>query len=138
MKKTEKRRRGEHPRSLANLVTWQPGPTGNPGGRPKKKPITDRYLRIVETELPDDVRGALGLPQGATFGDAIALAQARKAVQGETPAAKEMREAIEGRAATQEEMEGGKNRVINIIIDMPMPGMPMLSAKPSNRNGDKS
>ena len=87
--KTEKRRRGEHPRSLANLVTWQPGQTGNPGGRPKKKPITDRYLRIVETELPDEIRGALGLPRGATFGDAIALAQARQALRGDTAAAKE-------------------------------------------------
>ena len=75
MKKTEKKRRGEHPRSLANLVTWQPGQTGNPG---------------------------------------------------------------EGRAATQEEMEGGKNRAINIIIDMPMPGMPMLPAKPANGSGNKS
>ena len=38
-----------------NLLPWQPGQTGNPGGRPKKKPITDRYVRIVETELPDEL-----------------------------------------------------------------------------------
>ena len=73
VKKTEKKRRGQHPRSLANLVTRQPGQTGNPGGRPKKKPITDRYLRIVETELPGKIRLALSLPSGATFGDAIGL-----------------------------------------------------------------
>jgi hypothetical protein len=94
VRKTEKGRRGEHPRSLANLVTWQPGQTGNPGGRPKKKPITDRYLRIVETELPDEIRAAIDLPRGATFGDAIALAQARQAIKGETNAAREIREAI--------------------------------------------
>jgi hypothetical protein len=101
MKKTVKSQRGKHPRSLANLVYWQPGQTGSPGGRPKKKPITDRYHRIVETELPDDIRRDLGLPRGATFGDAIALAQARQAIKGETAAAKEMREAIEGRSMTQ-------------------------------------
>lgn len=100
VKKTEKKRRGEHPRSLANLVTWQPGQTGNPGGRPKKKPIADRYHRIVETELPDDIRRALDLPRGATFGDAVALAQVRQAIKGETAAAKEIREAIEGRSIT--------------------------------------
>jgi hypothetical protein len=137
MKKTVKRQQGKHPHSLANLVSWQPGQTGNPGGRPKKKPITDRYLRIVETELPDDIRMALGLPRHATFGDAIALAQARAAIQGDTPAAKELREAIEGRASTQEEL-GGKNQAMTIIWDMPMPGMPMLPEKPANGNGDKS
>ncbi|MFZ3329966.1 MAG: DUF5681 domain-containing protein [Candidatus Acidiferrales bacterium] len=134
MKKTEKRRRGEHPRSLANLVTWQPGQTGNPGGRPKKKPITDRYHRIVETELPDDIRRALDLPRGATFGDAIALAQARQAIKGETGAAKEMREAIEGRSITQADFEG-KNGAITIIFDMPMPPSPVIQHAPQPDHG---
>ncbi|MGA7624591.1 MAG: DUF5681 domain-containing protein [Candidatus Acidiferrales bacterium] len=127
MKTTTKRRgvKQENPRSLANLLkgTWQPGQSGNPGGRPKKKPITDRYHRIVETELPDEIRGALGLPRGATFGDAIALALVRQAIKGDTTAAKEIREAIEGRSVTPAEFEG-KNQGINIICDMPMPGMP--------------
>lgn len=109
MKTTTKRRgvKQENLRSLANLLkgTWQPGQSGNPGGRPKKKPITDRYLRIVETELPDGIRRALELPRGATFGDAIALAQARQAIKGETSAAKEMREAIEGRSTEQVDQE---------------------------------
>ena len=127
VKKTEKKRRGEHPRSLANLVTWQPGQTGNPGGRPKKKPITDRYLRIVETELPDEIRAAIGLPRGATFGDAIALAQARQAIKGETNAAREIREAIEGRGITPADFEG-KNQAMTIIWDMPMATSPVDSA----------
>jgi hypothetical protein len=109
-------------RSLANLLKgqWQPAQRGNPGGRPKKKPITDRYHRIVETELPDDIRRDLGLPRGATFGDAIALARARQAIKGETAAAKEMREAIKGRSMTQADFEG-KNAGMTIIFDMPMP-----------------
>jgi hypothetical protein len=110
-----KSQRGKHPRSLANLVTWQPGQTGNPGGRPKKKPITDRYLRIVETELPGEIRLVIGLPRGATFGDAIALAQAWQAIKGETTAAKEMRDAIEGRTITPPDSEG-KNAAMQAII----------------------
>ncbi|MGA7918572.1 MAG: DUF5681 domain-containing protein [Candidatus Acidiferrales bacterium] len=104
MKKT---RTQSNPRSLANLLKgqWEPGCSGNPSGRPKKKPITDRYHRIVETELPDDICRALDLPRGATFGDAIALAQARQAIKGETAAAKEIREAIEGRSIEQVDQE---------------------------------
>lgn len=94
-------------------MKWQPGQSGNPSGRPKTKPITDRYHRIVETDLPDDVRRALGLPSGATFGDAIALAQARQAIKGETAAAKEMREAIEGRS--MEQLDVGKEFSVVII-----------------------
>jgi hypothetical protein len=124
-KKTVKSQRGKHPRSLANLVTWQPGQTGNPGGRPKKKPITDRYLRIVETELPDEIRLVIGLPRGATFGDAIALAQAWQAIKGETNAAREMREAIEGRSVTPAEFEGN-HAAMTIIFDMPMPTSPVI------------
>ena len=34
-------------RRLANLKPWQPGQSGNPQGRPKKKPITEMYERIL-------------------------------------------------------------------------------------------
>lgn len=32
---------------LDNLRKWVPGQSGNPGGRPKKKPITEMYERIL-------------------------------------------------------------------------------------------
>jgi hypothetical protein len=43
----------------------------------------------------------------------------------------------EGRSITQADFEG-KNAARTIIVDMPMPGMPMLPAKPANGNGDES
>jgi hypothetical protein len=31
-----------------NLTPWKPGQSGNPGGRPKSKPITDKLLEVLE------------------------------------------------------------------------------------------
>jgi hypothetical protein len=72
--------------------------------------------------------GCAGLAAGATFGDAIALTQARQAIKGETSAAKEMREAIEGRSITQADFEG-KNAAMTIIFDMPMPTSPVIQPR---------
>jgi hypothetical protein len=92
-----------NPRSLANLKKWQPGQSGNPSGRPHARPITDRYVQILETLLPDELRKSLRLPKGATYGDGIALAQARQAIKGKTEAAREIREAIEGKTAQRDD-----------------------------------
>jgi Family of unknown function (DUF5681) len=106
-----------NPRSLANLKKWQPGQSGNPSGRPHKRPITDRYEQILETLLPDDIARALGLPKGATHGDAIALAQVRQAIKGKTEAAREIREAIEGKTAQRDEQDENSNRFSVVLID---------------------
>lgn len=106
-----------NPRSLANLKKWEPGQSGNPSGRPHKRPITDRYREILETLLPDEIRKALSLPTGATHGDAIALAQARQAIKGKTEAAREIREAIEGKTPQRDEGAETCGGVRVVIID---------------------
>jgi len=95
-----------------------PGRSGNPSGRPKRRPISDRNADLAETPLPDDVRQALRLKKGATQGDAIALAMARQAIKGKTQAAREIREAIEGRATQRIELgdeDGGPEIRIQIV-----------------------
>jgi hypothetical protein len=89
------------------LMPWKPGQSGNPSGRPRTKPISDRYAYIAEEKLPESVRKKLGLEAGATYGDALSLMQFRSALNGNTGAAREIREAIEGKAAihTEEERE---------------------------------
>jgi hypothetical protein len=87
-----------------NLKPFQPGKSGNPGGRPRKRPISERYAEKIETELPEAWRKELGLRRGATYGDAVAEGQVQAAIRGETGAAREIREAIEGRATRRIEI----------------------------------
>src|SRR5271156_4076312 len=106
-----------NPKSLANLRKWAPGQSGNPTGRPRKRPISDRYAEMVETVLPDDLRNAVGLPKGATYGDAIALSQARQAIKGKPEAAREIREAIEGKTCQRDHETDGRPPITTILID---------------------
>src|SRR6478752_3234498 len=44
----------------AGLRPWKPGQSGNPGGRPKKKPVTDLYEQILnDPEAVDELREAI-------------------------------------------------------------------------------
>lgn len=39
---------------------WKPGQTGNPGGRPKKKPISEMYERLLgEPEFLEQLEGSV-------------------------------------------------------------------------------
>ena len=77
--------------------------SGNPGGRPRKRPISDRYAELAEIELPKKDRIKHGLPEGATHGDALAIVMFKAALEGKTDAAREIREAIEGKTGQRRE-----------------------------------
>jgi hypothetical protein len=80
---------------------------------------TDKSAKPLESEkvAAGTVRKALGLPRGATHGDAIALAQARQAIKGKTEAAREIREAIEGKTAQRDTRDEELNRIRVVVID---------------------
>lgn len=98
------------------IFQWKPGQSGNPSGRPRKKPLTERYEQVLEEALPEKARLKLGLAPGATYGDAIAAGQARKAVMGATEAAKEIREAVEGKSP-QAVFNLGDNAEVKVILE---------------------
>jgi hypothetical protein len=81
------------------MPAWKPGQSGNPSGRPRVQPISDRYAHIAEEKLPENIRKKLKLGPGATYGDAIALRTFQAALEGHIAATREVREAIEGKAA---------------------------------------
>jgi hypothetical protein len=90
---------------------FMPGESGNPGGRPSLKPITDRYRKIAAWPLPEKVRRRLGLPEGATYGDALALSVFEESGPS---AAREVREALEGKAKQRLEITGEDGAPVDI------------------------
>jgi len=82
-----------------NLTPFKPGQSGNPGGHPKKRPLSDLYLALLEEPFDEaELRAKRKLPRGATWGEAIARGVALAAINGKMGAAREIREAIEGKA----------------------------------------
>jgi len=77
-------------RRLANLRPFQPGQSGNPSGRPKRKPITDAYIRLLNEPIPGD-------KEGRTFADALAQKILKEALNGKVPAASEITDRVEGK-----------------------------------------
>ncbi len=70
---------------------FRPGVSGNPGGRPKLKILSDAYRDILGQLVPGD-------PEGRTYAEIIALGQAREAIKGKTQAASEIGDRTEGKA----------------------------------------
>jgi hypothetical protein len=77
---------------------WKPGESGNPSGRPKKRPMSDAYGEYAERLLPEKFRLELSLEEGATFAEAVTQGLFLSAMKGNVPAARELREGSEGKA----------------------------------------
>lgn len=72
---------------------------GNAGGRPKKKPVTERYARDMEMRAPDHVCEKLGLARGSTLGDCAARSTLLRAIVGkDVNHQKEITDRLEGKA----------------------------------------
>jgi hypothetical protein len=78
---------------------WKPGQTGNAGGRPRRKPLTDAYAAILEELVPGD-------KQGRTFAEIIAMALVREAVKGRVNAAAEIADRVEGKTLASMAISG--------------------------------
>jgi hypothetical protein len=85
-----KKLRGDVDPSIGKRTQFQPGQSGNPGGRPKR-PLTDAYDEQLSRVKERD-------PQKRTYAELIADAQIKKALKGNTMAAKEIADRTEGKA----------------------------------------
>jgi len=100
---------------------FKPGVSGNPGGRPKKRPISERYEELAELELPEKERIKHGLPEGATYEDALAMVRFKAALDGKPDAAREIREAIEGKTGPRQETINRGPVEIAVVFEDPVP-----------------
>jgi hypothetical protein len=86
-------------------------------GRSKKRPISDRYAELLELPVPEKERRKHGLPEGATYGDALAVATFNRALEGQPDAIREIRESIEGKSSQRKEpKDDGEIRVSIVHI----------------------
>ena len=74
-----------------NLKPWPKGVSGNPGGRPRRKLITDELERLLAEEAPNG--------KGQTRATVIAQALLRRASKGDVRAIAELSNRIEGKPA---------------------------------------
>lgn len=113
-------------KSLENLrPPWKKGdPSPNPGGRPKKRPVTDEHFEVTMSEISEVLRKKVNkklgmnlLKKGITHAHAMALRQHVEAILfGVTQACKEIRESIEGKAPQRMEITGPERKEITIRI----------------------
>jgi hypothetical protein len=120
---------------LENLrPPWKPGESGNPSGRPRRRPLSDAYGQCAERRLPEKIRRRLGLPEGTTFADALTQALFLSAINGNVPAARELREATEGRAEVRSKEPAGEVQLTVVYETTPRVKRP----DPDNSGSDGS
>jgi len=105
---------GASENSLANLAPpWEPGQSGNPKGRPPKRPQSEANEELLRRAAPVEVVVALrnlGLPANATCAEVLALCLFREGIKGNVVAIKELRESVEGKAMQRIELTSPEDR----------------------------
>lgn len=103
---------------IENLKPWKPGESGNLSGRPRRRPISDRYAELAEVLLPEKDRIKHSLWKGATYGAALVLSVFKAALNGRTDAVREIREAIEGKAPQRIDAGPGNQEItLHVVYD---------------------
>jgi Family of unknown function (DUF5681) len=105
---------------------FQPGVSGNPKGRPRKRPVTESHEDRLRSPLEAETRRKMKLPEGATQADAISWMLVEKAKRGDVAAAKELRESVEGKSVMRHEISSPSNRAW--VVEVCYEPLPELSA----------
>ena len=90
--------------------SFKAGVSGNPGGRPRRKPLSDAYREALEQVSPDD-------PQGRTYAQIIAERLIHSAMRGNVQAARELADRAEGRTVQQVDLANTDEGSLSLDID---------------------
>lgn len=108
------------------MPAWKPGESGNPGGRPKKNPVTDYLRDQLEAEIPVSMLDAMKAParevftelygKNPTFGQMIAFKTIQMAAKGDVFALKEMLDRVEGKVAQKAILSGDLDNPLVLTV----------------------
>lgn len=100
---------------------WKPGKSANPGGMPKRKPVSKPLAKLLRCKLgPERAREILTDPN-STYGEAIAARMVLAAIEGDYQTLKVLLDRIEGPVKQEFEHSGGGLRVVIQGDDDPEP-----------------
>jgi hypothetical protein len=108
--------------SLANLKphNFQPGQSGNPGGRPKGRSLT----AIIREVLDSNTIKGKPLPEGRTVADVLAEVFVAEALKGKFPFAKEVIDRADGKVVDKVEIEDNRKAYVTESPDTLWPSDP--------------
>jgi hypothetical protein len=105
---SEKTLAAKKPRYLENLKPWQPGQSGNPGGRPRKLPLTDAARNWLEQ---------VDHKSGLTNAERVVMALGRQALKGSYEAFKALADRAEGKPSQTVDLNTDKHDDVRELIE---------------------
>jgi hypothetical protein len=124
-----------------NLQLWEKGQSGNPGGRPKWKPLTDALRKQLTAPIKDRLTGQqlATLPkrlQDATVAEVLADALITEAIagKGKVHAAREIMDRVEGRVPLPLIGSTDEPLAITILSNIPRPDRSKKRPPPKNKS----
>ena len=106
------------PRTVTRLPS-KPRDNRHSSGPPANLLISGSYAKLAQKALPEADRIALGLAEGATYNDGVAMVLFGAAMKGNVPAARELREGIEGRANQRLKPVGAESFEVVVTWEQP-------------------
>jgi len=97
--------------SIGLSTRFQPGQSGNPGGRPVSRKLSEAYRAIAASDLSDPI-------PVRTEAEAVARKVFKMARKGNMSAAREIADRIEGRPAVTLQGGDGHNNLALLIASM--------------------
>jgi hypothetical protein len=76
---------------------FMPGQSGNPLGKPKRKPLSDAYSALLGQTVPPEMARQLRISEASTYAEVVAMALLKEAVKGKVNAAAELADRVEGK-----------------------------------------
>jgi hypothetical protein len=111
------------PKNESVQLPCRPDENTDASACPANLPISRLYVELAQKTVPEELRVELHLAEGATYGEAVAMALFNAAIGGSVPAAHEIRESIEGKSSQRRNPEGRQTFEVVVNYEPPLSRM---------------